>query len=707
MACETQSLIVERSGEWLLRVLAAGGEANAGVATVDPAVLDKAAVVQVKAATGRTLWTRAVPGGPQDKGVIRLSHDYVNFLKPRYAERVSVSVERDSLPDARRIVLQALFPISTNLSVVEQEIGRISAFSRPILQQGLVYRIDLPDFPRPVPFRVVTVDPSPAELADGTRVLVRPSGLLPGHVGNFVTFDDVGGLTRIVNELREFILLPLRDRRVYDEVGIELPRGVLLWGPPGGGKTYLARAIANEVGAHFLYINGPEVVSGIQGGTEASLRRIFGEAMEHAPAVVLVDELDALVPRRGEVSSQADIRVGSQLLALLDGLIQMDQVVIIGTTNRPQAIDPALRRPGRLDREIYVGPPDEVGRLEILAIHTRRMRLEAEAESFLPELAKKAAGYVGADLVEVARNAGLHALRRLGGPGLRQLPAGASVEVEVKREDLEAALQHTSPSALRDTWLRSPEGRWQDLAGVESVLAKLYEGIIFPWRFPELAAQLRLAPVRGVLIWGPPGTGKTVIADGLARETGANLLRIQGPEVFGQWLGQSEAAVRHIFQLAKNVVPAVVVIDPVDTLAPVTLNDGGVQGRVRDQLLAELDALPLGRLVVVGITSDPGQVSPALLRAGRLGLHVAVPLPNAEARRRILGDHLEPREVAVRGSWTDSIEGIVAESEGWSGAELVDLVQVAKRIALRDAIDQNTVTLEVKHLAEAWQRRDQ
>ena len=423
--------------------------------------------------------------------------------------------------------------------------------------------------------------------------------------GSFdITFEDVGGLDQQIRLVRELVQLPLQSPYVYRQLGIQAPRGILFYGPAGSGKTHLARAVANEVNARFYRINGPDILGSYAGETEANLKRMFAEAGHHAPSIIFIDEVDAIAPVRGQTGAHSDTRLVGMLLTLMDGLTKVDGVVVIGTTNRVDAVDPALRRPGRFDREIFFGPPTEHGRRQILEIHTREMPLEESAEQFLEEVGRVTAGFVGADLMEICREAGLNALRR-NALGIRDTLGPVCVpeqRITVSRADFESALERIKPASLRDTLLSAPSVRWGQVAGLEAVKGRLK-------RLVETAlGESGLGS--GILLWGPPGTGKTLLVKALAREFAVNFIAIEGAEIFTKWLGESEEAVRHIFRIAQQVAPSIVFFDHLDAIAPVRgrqQQGSYTTERVVNQLLSELDGIEPRRRIANQVVPKWGQ----------------------------------------------------------------------------------------------------
>lgn len=580
---------------------------------------------------------------------------------------VDVTMAHDLVPHLRSVMTECQTPLS---------LGAILYIPFPGSSAGTTYEVHkLPDGPG-----YATAD---------TDILIHYHD---SHVpdGAFdVTFEDVGGLGSQIKLVRELVQLPLKLPHVYRHLGINPPRGIILYGPPGSGKTHMARAVANEIEARFYFINGPDIIGTYAGETEGTLRRIFSEASHHAPSIIFIDELDAIAPKRGETGAHADIRVVTQLLSLMDGLTRVDSVVIIATTNRLDAVDVAFRRPGRFDREIFVGPPEVAGRREILEIHTREMPLTDSATAFLDEAAKRTHGFVGADMMELCRDAGLSALRRSTG-NLQDPRAAFRITPEtlrVDREDFETALARVRPSALREMLISDPGVTWGDVGGLGPVKQRLRKLVEPPLRNPEVLAAAGLSPHTGVLLHGPSGTGKTLLAKALANECGVNFIAVDGPELFSKWLGETEEAVRHLFRIARQVAPTLIFFDQLDAICPIRGDHAGsmTTERVVNQLLAELDGIEhLSRVIIIGATNRIDLIDPAILRPGRFGLHLFVPLPDADARREILRIHLGGATAAPNVEAV--VDALVAQTDGFSGARLRQVCEDAKRIAL-DAVD--------------------
>ncbi len=547
-----------------------------------------------------------------------------------------------------------------------------------------------------IQFRVSRVRPKAvARIERSTRISIVPEPVAEKKVGPRVTYDDVGGLKEEITRLREIVELPLRHPEVFKRLGIEAPSGILLYGPPGCGKTLLAKALANETEANIYPVNGPEVMNKYYGETESRLREIFKEARSNSPSIIFIDEIDAIAPKREEVFGDVEKRVVAQLLALMDGLSERGSVVVIGATNRPEGIDPALRRPGRFDREVEISVPNVEGRHEILQIHTRGMPLTKDVE--IRALAEELHGYTGADLRALCREAALKALRRYlpdldleGG----SIPPEVLEKMVVSLQDFHESFKEIVPTALREFYAEKPSVRWNDIGGLEDIKMTLQENAIRALRHPGEFAEMGVQPPRGVLLYGPPGCGKTLLAKAIAAESGANCITVRGPEVLSKWVGESERAVREIFRKAGASVPCVVFFDEIDSLAggrSFGSEDSGVGYRVLSQLLAEMDSIrSAGELFVIGATNRPDLVDFSLLRPGRLDLPVFVPPPDEKGRLgilRITGAKM-PLDSSV------SIEKVAAATKGYSGADLEAVCRAAAVEAMRSGREGATIRLE-------------
>jgi transitional endoplasmic reticulum ATPase len=517
-----------------------------------------------------------------------------------------------------------------------------------------------------------------------------------------VTYEDIGGLKEEIQKVREMIELPLRHPEIFEKLGIEAPKGVLLYGPPGTGKTLLAKAVANESNAHFISISGPEIMSKFYGESEARLREIFKEAKEKAPSIVFIDEIDSIAPKREEVTGEVERRVVSQLLSLMDGLETRGKVVVIAATNRPNAIDPALRRPGRFDREIEIRVPDKKGRLEILMIHTRNMPLSDDVN--LEKIANVTHGFVGADLEYLCKEAAMKCLRRLL-PELNmedeKLPPELLNKLVVTMSDFEVALKEITPSAMREVYIESPDIKWDDIGGLEDIKKQLQEAIEWPLKYPDLYNKLGHTMPKGVLLHGPSGTGKTLLAKAVATESETNFISIRGPELLSKWVGESERGIREVFRRARQAAPCVIFFDEIDSLAPMRGmgGDSMITERVVSQLLTELDGIQtLQGVVVLAATNRIDMLDTALLRPGRFDKLIYVPLPDKEARKQILKIHTrnKPLDTDV------DLDKIAEVAEGFSGAEVAAIANTAVSLLLHEYLAKyNTPELASKHVDEA------
>ncbi len=552
-------------------------------------------------------------------------------------------------------------------------------------------------------FRVVKTEPSGiVMITENTRVevlsqsveIAEEKGAVP-----VVTYEDIGGLKEAVRKVREMIELPLKHPELFERLGIEPPKGVLLYGSPGTGKTLLAKAVANESGAYFISINGPEITSKWYGESEKKIRDIFKEAEENAPSIIFVDEIDAIAPKREDVTGEVERRIVAQLLACMDGLKSRGQVIVIGATNRPDALDPALRRPGRFDREIEIGVPDRNGRLEILQIHTRNMPLADDVD--LEKIADITHGYVGADLAALVKEAAMSALRRVL-PEINldedELPPEVLEKLQVTMEDFKNALMVVEPSAMREVMIEVPKVRWDDIGGLERQKQQLREMVEWPLKHPEAFKRMGIKPPKGVLLYGPPGTGKTLLAKAVANESEANFIYIKGPEIFSKWVGESEKRIREIFRKARQVAPSIIFVDEIDAIASKRsfTTENEVIGRVVTQLLAEMDGLEgLGGVIIIGATNRPEVLDPALMRPGRFDRHIYVPPPDQKARLEILKVHTRNMPLAD----DVDLEKIAERTENYTGADIEALCREAALIALREKINAKKVCM--KHFEEA------
>ncbi|MDE1769736.1 MAG: CDC48 family AAA ATPase [Thaumarchaeota archaeon] len=528
-----------------------------------------------------------------------------------------------------------------------------------------------------------------------------------------VTYEDIGGLTDEIKKVREMIELPLRHPEIFEKLGIEAPKGVLLYGPPGTGKTLLAKAVANESNAHFISISGPEIMSKFYGESEARLREIFKEAKEKSPSIIFIDEIDSIAPKREEVTGEVERRVVSQLLSLMDGLEARGKVIVIAATNRPNAIDPALRRPGRFDREIEIKVPDKKGRKDILMIHTRNMPLSDDVN--LDKIAAISHGYVGADLEYLCKEGAMKCLRRLL-PELNledeKLPPETLDKLIVNGDDFQNAIREVTPSGMREVFIENPDVSWDEVGGLENVKRELQEAVEWPMKYPTLYTKLGHRMPRGILLHGPSGTGKTLMAKAVATESEANFISVRGPELLSKWVGESERGIREIFRRARQASPCVIFFDEIDSIAPIRGVGGetAVTERVVSQLLTELDGIEsLHGVVVLAATNRADMIDTALLRPGRFDKIILVPLPDKEGRKKILEINTkeipvirEPMTNGIKNPDYVDIDKIAEATDGMSGADVASIANTAVSLVIHEFLDKYPDQKEAeKQAAEA------
>jgi transitional endoplasmic reticulum ATPase len=569
---------------------------------------------------------------------------------------------------------------------------------------------------------VISTKPSgPVLMEDSTEVTVSEESekaiqAAKGDGAPSISYEDIGGIKNEVSRLREMIELPLRHPELFKRLGVEAPKGVLLHGPPGTGKTLLAKAVAHETNANFYTIGGPEIMSKFYGESEERLREVFKKAEENAPAIIFIDEIDSIAPKREEVSGEVERRVVAQLLSLMDGMSSRGKVVVIGATNRINAIDPALRRPGRFDREIEIGVPDRDGRLEILQIHTRGMPLEKDVD--LGVIANMSHGFVGADLQAVAKEAGIRALRRVL-PEIdlttENIPSDILKKIVVTMDDFLSVIKEIEPSALREVFVEIPDVKWDDIGGLEDVKQELQEAVEWPLKYQGLFLHSDATPPKGILLYGPPGTGKTLMAKAAAHESEANFISIKGPELLSKWVGESEKGVREVFRKARQAAPCIVFFDEIDAIAPTRGgmgSDSHVTERVISQLLTELDGLEvLSNVIIIAATNRPDIIDAALLRPGRFDRLLYVPPPEKDSRIKIFKIHTSKKPLAD----DVKIERLAAQTEGYTGADIAALASAAVMLALREHIEKykdpkkaelakTELKIHMKHFEEAMKK---
>ncbi len=656
-----------------------------GVARIDPALMPllkledgDAVIIEGKKRTALQVFT----GYPEDenRGVIRIDGN----------ARRNASVGIDEKAGLRKVTPKP----AKKISFAPTEMLRIMGGEEYLAQTlagRVVMRGDIVEIlvmGKKIELVVVSYNPGGevALISEDTAVAISEKPVEEELKIPRVTYEDIGGLKDEVKKVREMIELPLRHPEVFDRLGVEAPKGVLLHGPPGMGKTLLAKAVANETQANFVPLTGPEIMSKYYGQSEENLREVFKNAEENAPSIIFIDEIDSIAPSRDEVTGEVERRVVAQLLALMDGLKTRGRVVVIGATNRPNALDNAIRRPGRFDREIEIGIPDKDERLEILHIHTRGMPLAEDVK--LEEFAAITHGYAGADLAALCREAAMRALRRIL-PDLdlemEEIPVEVLNRLVVTRQDFLQAFREMEPSTMREVFVENPNVHWHDIGGLAEAKQELQEAVEWPLKYGKLFTQMDAKPPKGVLLYGPPGTGKTLLAKAVATEAEANFISVKGPEFLSKWVGESEKAVRETFRKAKQAAPCIIFFDEIDAVTPVRgmSADAHVTERVISQMLTELDGLEeLNNVTVIAATNRPDMVDPALLRPGRFDRLIFIGMPDIEAKKQILKIHLKDKPLAD----DVDIDVLAKNTEGFTGADLAAACNEASMFAIREFV---------------------
>ncbi|ARM75993.1 CDC48 family AAA ATPase [Acidianus manzaensis] len=630
--------------------------------------------------TAAIAWPLSADDIAEEKDIIRM--DGITRKNAGVSIGDKVIVRKANVKQATSVKLApSNFSITVDPGFVAYVKKKLKEF--PIVEGDTVL---IPVLGQAIPFTVIQVRPAGiVTVTDETSINISDKPLEQTRYPR-VTYEDIGGMKNVIQKIRELVELPLRHPELFKRLGIEPPKGILLYGPPGVGKTLLAKAVANETDSYFTSINGPEIMSKFYGESEQRLREIFEDAKKHSPSIIFIDEIDAIAPKRDEVIGEVERRVVAQLLTLMDGLENRGNVIVIAATNRPNAVDPALRRPGRFDREIEIPLPDKQGRLEILQIHTRNMPLSKDVD--LEKLSDISHGYTGADLASLVREAAMNALRRyLPKIDITQdkIPPEILEMMEVKMEDFMSALKEIVPSGMREIYIEVPEVKWEDIGGLDDIKEELREVAEYPLKFQEYYDIAGIEPPRGILLFGPPGTGKTMLAKAVSTESGANFIAIRGPEVLSKWVGESERAVREIFRKARMYAPSVIFFDEIDAIAPSRgiSSDTGVTERLVNQLLAEMDGIEnLDNVVIIAATNRPDILDPALLRPGRFEKLIYVPPPDKQARYEILKVHTKK---VVLGEDVN-LEDLAERTEGYTGADLAALVREAAMIAIREGM---------------------
>ena len=668
-------------------------DAGRGIARIDPEIayelgLQTGDVIGIEGTkrTAALIW----PGYPEDSntGIIRIDGTVRRNAGVSIDDRIHI--RKIQTAPAEKI----LFAPTQPLKIQGGETYLAHNLEGRVVTRGDVVELNI--MGRRVDLVVISIKPviDSVIISDSTSIEIseKPAKELPTIPR--VSYEDIGGLGEEVRKVREMIELPLRHPEIFERLGVEAPKGVLLHGPPGTGKTLLAKALASETNANFLTLSGPEIMSKFYGESEERLREIFKQGEENAPSIILIDEIDSIAPKREEVTGEVERRVVAQLLAVMDGLKARGKVVVIGATNRPNAIDPALRRPGRFDREIEIGVPDRKSRLEILQIHTRGMPLAKDVR--LEDLADHSHGFVGADLAALAREAAMSSIRRVLPEidlDVQCIPAEILNKLNVTEEDFNSALREMTPSALREVFIESPNVHWNEIGGLENAKQELKEAVEWPMKYPMLFKHLNAKPPKGILLYGPPGTGKTMLAKAVATESEANFISVKGPEFLSKWVGESEKAVRETFRKAKQSAPCIIFFDEIDSITPMrgTGSDSHVSERMVSQMLSEIDGLEeLHNITVIAATNRPDILDPALLRPGRFDRLVYVTLPDDKSRIEIFKIHLTDKPLAG-----DVDLNILAEdTEAYTGADIASVCNEAMMLAIREYVNSGKKTDE-------------
>jgi len=660
-----------------------------GIARIDPQDLEKIGaevgdIIQIEGK--RKTVAKVMPAYPEDRGKSLIQMDGLLRGNAQVSLDEKVNVQKTSCSPADKIALSPL--TLTRLISRERDTRYIGTLLDGLpLVEGDIIRANLFGT-RSQDFAVVSTVPKGAVLINsGTRIETKEKGEAKAK-GFKVSYEDIGGLGKELQRVREMIELPLKYPQVFERLGIDPPKGVLLHGPPGCGKTLIARAVANETAAYFTHITGPEIMGKFYGESEARLRSVFEEAKTNAPAILFIDEIDAIAPKREEMGGEKQVekRVVAQLLALMDGLESRGEIIVIGATNIPNSLDPALRRPGRFDREIAISIPDQRGRLQILHIHTRGMPLAQDVG--LEKLSQITHGFVGADLEALCREAAMNALRKIM-PSidfqLDEIPYETLLKLEVTMTDFMEALKEVEPSAIREVFVEVPNVRWGDIGGLEEVKQKLIEAVEWPLKYPDLFQQANTKPPKGILLSGPPGTGKTLVAKALASESEVNFISVKGPELMSKYVGESERGVREVFRKAKQASPCILFFDEFDSLVPERglSSDSQVTERVISQFLTELDGLEeLKGVLVLAATNRKDLIDSAILRPGRFDFILEFPLPDEKARQEIFRVHTKGKPLA---SDVD-LDVLAQETEGMTGSDIAAICQEASMVAIRELI---------------------
>jgi len=706
----------ENDGKQLTVAKAYPNDSGRGIARLDPHTLMLLQLIpgdiieiEGKKITAAKVWR--ADRNDWEENIIRID----GFIRQNAGVSIgdTIKIQKANVQPAEKVVLAPPEGTSIQFGGDAEDMVKRQIMKRPINKGDIIPVMSTMAHPflgrvvtgQAIPLIAIEAEPEGIILiTDKTDIKLRDKPVVLDVTGTGITYEDIGGLSDEIQRLREMIELPMKHPEVFERLGIEPPKGVLMHGPPGTGKTLIAKAVANESGANFFSIAGPEIMSKYYGESEQRLRELFEQANKAAPSIIFIDELDSIAPKREEVTGEVERRVVAQLLTMMDGLEERGQVVVIGATNRIDAIDPALRRPGRFDREIEIGVPDQKDRLEIFQIHTRGMPLSKEVK--LDYISERTHGFVGADISALAKEAAMKALRRYL-PKIKLdeiVPREILESMEVTGNDFEEALKEVEPSAMREVMIEVPKVKWDDIGGLEDARQELIEAVEWPLKFPEKFEKMSIRPPRGILLYGPPGTGKTLLAKAVATESSANFISIRGPQLLSKWVGESEKAIRELFKKARQVSPSIIFLDELDAIAPIRGTEFGskTSERVINQLLTELDGIEvLKSVVVIAATNRPEIIDPALIRSGRFDRLVFIGPPGKAGRVSIFNIHL--KNLKEKHLSVDvNIDELADFTENYVGSDIESLCREAVMLALRENFETDIV--EMRHFNEALKK---
>jgi len=707
----------EKDGKQLTVAKAYPNDSGRGIARLDPHTLmllqlipgDIIEIEGKKKITAAKVWR--ADRNDWEENIIRID----GFIRQNAGVSIgdTIRIRKAKINPAERVVLAPSEGTPIKFQGDAEDIIKRQIMKRPINKGDIIPVMSTMTHPflgrvvtgQEIPLIAIEAEPEGIILiTDKTDIKLREKPVVLDVTGTGITYEDIGGLSDEIQRLREMIELPMKHPEVFERLGIEPPKGVLMHGPPGTGKTLIAKAVANESGANFFSIAGPEIMSKYYGESEQRLRELFEQANKDAPSIIFIDELDSIAPKREEVTGEVERRVVAQLLTMMDGLEERGQVVVIGATNRIDAIDPALRRPGRFDREIEIGVPDRFDRIEIFQIHTRGMPLSKDVN--IEYISDRTHGFVGADISALSKEAAMKALRRFL-PKIKLdeiVPREILESMQVTGNDFEEALKEVEPSAMREVMIEVPKVKWDDVGGLDEARQEIIEAVEWPLKFPDKFEKMSIRPPRGILLYGPPGTGKTLLAKAVANESSANFISVRGPQLLSKWVGESEKAIREVFKKARQVAPSIIFLDELDAIAPIRGTEFGskTSERVINQLLTELDGIEaLKSVVVIAATNRPEIIDPALIRSGRFDRLVFVGPPGKAGRVNIFNIHL--KNLKEKHLCEDvNIEELADLTENYVGSDIESLCREAVMLALRENFETDIV--EMRHFNDALKK---